>query len=230
MNVLEGDTMRVGIRCERELHATRGKLRDLEGYYEDAAKRECTSHGDDVTLWSLMRLIKQLKEEIIRCESRLGLSTATGGLAGATAKVIPSIERKGIAMIPEFDENGNLPAGIHRATLDEIAERFGRRPEVRRAQMQSLRWLVDLVGSIGAERLVVNGSFVTDVFEPNDVDCVLLMRRGFKRDRRAVAEVESGLPFIHAQLVRGRRFDDLVKHIFAMDRRGNAKGVIEVIL
>jgi len=28
-------------------------------------------------------------------------------------------------MIPPFDERGHLPPGIHPATLDEIAERFG---------------------------------------------------------------------------------------------------------
>ena len=56
-------------------------------------------------------------------------------------------------MIPNYDDNGYLPEGIHPATLEEIAARFGQESELRQAQMQSLRWLVDLV---------VNGSFVTE--------------------------------------------------------------------
>lgn len=134
-------------------------------------------------------------------------------------------------MIPELDENGNLPPGIHRATLEEIEQRFGTTTEIRRAQMQSLYWLVDLAGKAGIERLIVNGSFVTDVFEPNDVDCVALAGRDFLRDRRAAWEMlRVGLPFIHLQLVRARRFDYLVNVFFATDNRNNAKGVIEVIL
>jgi hypothetical protein len=48
-------------------------------------------------------------------------------------------------MIPPFNEHGYLPPGIHPATLDEIAERFGQESELRRDQMESLRWLVDAV-------------------------------------------------------------------------------------
>ncbi len=77
-------------------------------------------------------------------------------------------------MIPAFYDNGYLPPGIHLATLDEIRDRFGLESEVRRAQMESLVWLVDLARSAGIRRIVVNGSFVTDILEPNDVDCVLL--------------------------------------------------------
>ena len=113
----------------------------------------------------------------------------------------------------------------------EIEERFGRSTEIRRAQMQSLYWLVDLARRAGIERLIVNGSFVTDVFEPNDVDCVALAGRGFPRDRHAAWEMRRvGLPFIHLQLVRARRFDHLVYVFFATDNRNRAKGVIEVIL
>jgi hypothetical protein len=135
-----------------------------------------------------------------------------------------------MAMIPDFNEQGYLPAGIHRAALAEIEERFARTTEIRRAQVQSLYWLVDLARKAGIERLIVNGSFVTDVFEPNDVDCVLLVGTGPLRDRQAFRELRKGLPFIHMQLVRQRRFHRLVNMTFATDRRGNAKGMVEVVL
>lgn len=74
---------------------------------------------------------------------------------------------------------GYLPPGIHPTTLDEIAERFGHDSELRRVQMESVRWLIDLARQAGVLRIVLNGSFVTDVLEPNDVDCVLLIEAGF---------------------------------------------------
>ncbi len=43
-------------------------------------------------------------------------------------------------MIPPFDDSGCLPPGVHRATLAEIEDRFGRRSELRRVQMESVRW------------------------------------------------------------------------------------------
>jgi hypothetical protein len=81
-------------------------------------------------------------------------------------------------MIPPFNEHGYLPTGVHQATLDEVDVRFGKESEVRRVQMESLRWLADLARRVGVERLVINGSFVTDLLEPNDVDCVLLCTLG----------------------------------------------------
>ena len=69
-------------------------------------------------------------------------------------------------MIPPFDEHGYLPPGIHPATLDEIAERFGCESELRRVQMESLRWLIDLARRAGIERLIfdvmVERVFATD--------------------------------------------------------------------
>ena len=133
-------------------------------------------------------------------------------------------------MIPEFDEHGNLPPGIHRASLEEIEERFGRESEIRRVEMESLVWLLDLAKRVGIARLIINGSFVSDVFEPNDVDCVLLMAAGFPHDGQAFEELHKGLPFIHMQLVRQERFNTLVNEIFATDQRGNPKGMVEVVL
>ena len=133
-------------------------------------------------------------------------------------------------MIPPFVENGYLPPGIHSATLDEIAARFGRESELRRVQMESLGWLVELAKRIGAERLIINGSFVTDVLEPNDVDCVLLIPPRSRNDPVAETELLAGLPFVDVKLVRRRAFKVFVESIFATDRFLTPKGMIEVIL
>jgi hypothetical protein len=133
-------------------------------------------------------------------------------------------------MIPAFNDSGFLPPGVHAATLAEIAERFGGASELRRVQMDSLRWMIDLALRAGVERIVLNGSFVTDTMEPNDVDCVLLVGAGFPGDSAAEKELRAGLPFLDVSLVDQADFDYFVQRFFAWDRGRNEKGMIEVIL
>jgi hypothetical protein len=133
-------------------------------------------------------------------------------------------------MIPPFDESGFLPPGVHPATPAEIEARFGRQSELRGVQMQSVRWMIDLAVRAGVQRIVLNGSFVTDIMEPNDVDCVLQTGPGFPKDPAAEAEHRAGLPFLDIALVRRRRFEKLVNVFFATDRFEVPKGMVEVIL
>jgi hypothetical protein len=133
-------------------------------------------------------------------------------------------------MIPPFNDTGRLPLGIHPATLDEIEARFGQQSEIRTVQMESVRWLVDLAIRAGAERIVLNGSFVSDIMEPNDVDCVVLAGRGFPKDAVAEAELRAGLPFLDIAIVRRKDFEDLVNVVFATDRRNVVKGMVEVVI
>lgn len=132
-------------------------------------------------------------------------------------------------MIPPFDESGFLPLGIHPATLDEVDTRFGQLSEQRCAQMESVRWMVELSVRAGVQRIVLNGSFVTDIIEPNDVDCALLIGPGFPKDHPAEAELRARLPYLDIQIIRRRRFDKLVKEFFATDRFNVPKGMVEVI-
>jgi Family of unknown function (DUF6932) len=132
-------------------------------------------------------------------------------------------------VIPAFDEHGYLPPGLHPATLEEVETRFGRGSELRRVQMESLRWLVDVAPRAGVARLVINGSFVTEVPEPNDVDCALLIGPGFPYDKDTEAELLAGLPFLELNLVSQPDFDVLVGKFFATDRQSVPKGMVEII-
>lgn len=132
-------------------------------------------------------------------------------------------------MIPPFDESGCLPPGVHPATLAEIEARFARQSEIRRVQMESVRWMIDLAVRAGVQRIVLNGSFVTDIIDPNDVDCVLLIGRGYPADATADAELKMGLPFLDIAFARQADFDEFVGEVFAEDRFGTPKGMIEVI-
>lgn len=133
-------------------------------------------------------------------------------------------------LIPEFNEVGYLPPGVHLASLDDIAARFGQESEIRQAQMDSVRWLVEMAKKAGVERLIINGSFVSDVFEPNDVDCVLLLSVDFPRDETAAADLNEGLPFVDLHLTEAKEFVMMVEHLYASDRDAVPKGVLEVIL
>ena len=114
--------------------------------------------------------------------------------------------------------------------MEEIADRFGRESELRRVQMESLGWLIDLAKRIGVVRLIVNGSFVTDKYEPNDVDCALLSGPEFPLDPAAEKELADGLPFMQISLVEQVEFDMIVERIYGTDRETIPKGMVEVLL
>ncbi len=78
-------------------------------------------------------------------------------------------------------------------------------------------------------RIVVNGSFVTDKLEPNDVDCVLLIAAVFPRDDAAEADLLGGLPFINMEFVDQGGFEQFTEKTFATDRDLVPKGMIEVL-
>ena len=73
-------------------------------------------------------------------------------------------------MIPAIDPaTGNLPPGIHDATLDEIAARYGFTPH-RQALLSGLREAVSALQAAGCRCLYLDGSFVSAKEEPADYD------------------------------------------------------------
>ena len=133
-------------------------------------------------------------------------------------------------MIPEFNEYGYLAAGVHAATLEEVALRFGTQSELRRVQMESLRWLAELAHAAGVQRLILNGSFTTDVAEPNDVDCLFLVGSDFPRDSAAENDIRQGIPFLDIHIVELRDFAFYIETLYATDRYFVSKGMVEVVL
>lgn len=134
-------------------------------------------------------------------------------------------------MLPPFDEHGNLPPGIHLASIVEVAERFGSGSPEREVEIRELVELVDWAKRHGVRRIIVNGSFVTSKRRPNDVDVVVLPGVD-ERNRNAVIDFErAGWPFL--QILVAADDEDLERWAtsdFATDREGYVKGVVEVIL
>jgi hypothetical protein len=101
------------------------------------------------------------------------------------------------ATVPAFNEEGDLPPGVHRATLAVVLERFGQGTVQRRAVADRLNRIYQLAVSTGQlARFVVFGSFVTAKAEPNDVDIILLMENTFDL---ASMTGEAALVFQHTE-------------------------------
>ena len=71
--------------------------------------------------------------------------------------------------IPPFQEGGNLPPGIHEATWEEIAARFGS-SAWRRELLAGLREALENLREAGCARAYIDGSFVGAKETPGDFD------------------------------------------------------------
>jgi hypothetical protein len=81
---------------------------------------------------------------------------------------------------PDYDDNGDLPGGIHQATLAEVMNHFGQSNSQRQLVAQRLARIYDLAQSTGqVARFIVYGSFITAKPFANDVDIFLLMEDTF---------------------------------------------------
>ena len=79
--------------------------------------------------------------------------------------------------LPEFNEHGDLPVGVHKVSLHELQERFGKNSLQRQLVTKRLLRIYELAKSTNKLlRFVIFGSYVTAKSAPNDVDIILLMR------------------------------------------------------
>lgn len=139
--------------------------------------------------------------------------------------------------IPTFQENGELPPGEHQASLGEVNTVFGSSNERRRFLMRGLHEAVNNFKLAGVETLWIDGSFITDKEEPNDIDgcweytptvsiekldpCFLGSREAMKR--------KYGLDFFIANIIEAGSGLPFPK-FFQVNRDGNPKGIIIVKL
>ena len=134
-------------------------------------------------------------------------------------------------MLPPFDEYGNLPPGIHSASLNEIADHFGHGSVEREVEIRELMELIGWARQHGVRRLIINGSFVTKKRQPNDVDVVLLPESSDMGQAAMIDFEPPQWPFL--QILVAADEADLecwATGDFGTDRQGRAKGVVEVIL
>ncbi|MEC4817697.1 MAG: hypothetical protein SAK29_31155 [Scytonema sp. PMC 1069.18] len=142
-------------------------------------------------------------------------------------------------MIPNFDDNGNLPQGVHFCSWDEFKERFGYTSN-RRQMIRGLEEVMTQLKAAGCRTFYINGSFVTSEPSPNDFDCC------WDQDDVDIDYLRKSAPLIlnfydsKAQKAkyRGEIYpsdqpvdeDTVSIEFFQQDRRQNKKGIIGINL
>lgn len=145
------------------------------------------------------------------------------------------------AKLPPFNENGDLPPGIHLASLSEIANRFGVGSDARTRALVKLKHLMELAERTGRLlRFLIFGSFVSATLSPRDVDIVLIMQDDFKLEE---APRECRTLFSHADadarfgasifwLREGMVPQEVLADVFdtwQTKRDGAKRGIVEVL-
>ena len=141
---------------------------------------------------------------------------------------------------PEFDDNGDLPVGIHQATLAEVIKHFATGTVQRRIIGQRLERIYKVAVSTGqVARFVVFGSFVTAKADPGDLDIFMLMEDSFDSeqvggeaalifDHLAAQNVEGASVFWIRRLAALSREQEAVEH-WQTKRDKTRRGIVEVI-
>jgi hypothetical protein len=77
--------------------------------------------------------------------------------------------------LPPLDYRGSLPEGIYRTSLEEVIERFGVGSKQRQLLARRLNTLYKRAQKMGADSLMIGGSFISDVSNPKDLDVVIIL-------------------------------------------------------
>jgi len=142
-------------------------------------------------------------------------------------------------VLPDFEESGNLPVGIHEATWEELAARYGTTPH-RHRLLAGLKRALGSLRDAGCRRAYVDGSFVTAKGDPADfdvcwdesnVDPVLLdpVLMDFSERRRAQKERFGGELF-PATMPAGPGYADFLDYFQHERATDEPKGIVAIDL
>jgi hypothetical protein len=143
--------------------------------------------------------------------------------------------------LPDFNEFGDLPEGKHLASLDEVIVRFGSGTAQRRLVTDRLKRIYQLAVATGhLESLLVFGSYVSDVDEPNDVDVILVMRNEFSAEdcppesavlfnhTRANNEMGASVFWVRPDMLLGEPLEQFLA-FWQTKRDGRLRGIVEIV-
>ena len=142
---------------------------------------------------------------------------------------------------PEFDRNGDLPVGVHKATLPEVIQHFGSGTLQRQTVARRLERIYNLAhGTSQLARFIVFGSFVTDKPEPNDVDVFLVMEDTFDGAKlqgeaallfdHAAADVHFGASVFWVRRLGALGGEQTTIEYWQAMRGGGQRGIVEIAL
>src|SRR6185369_996745 len=144
-------------------------------------------------------------------------------------------------LLPEFDNKGDLPNGVHPATLDAVVERFGYGTPQREDVTSRLVHIYDIAHRTGKlERFVLFGSYVTSKPAPGDIDIILIMRDDFREPdhteellpvldhQRAQSELGASVFWIRSSSILLESVDQFVAH-WQTKRDLTRRGIVEIV-
>lgn len=138
-------------------------------------------------------------------------------------------------MIPDFNAQGYLPQGIHKAPMAEFVDRFCRGSDSRRRLYANFNDLLRQNREINDKivRLLIDGSFVTSKTEPGDLDIILVFARDFDFDSPSSLRLQNTKADynIHLIAILEDMPDEFEYWIdfFGHDRGQEPKGLVEVL-
>ena len=143
--------------------------------------------------------------------------------------------------IPPFTASGDLPLGVHPASLREVLERLAAGSAQRIAVGRRLERIYATTQATGqVRRFVVFGSFVTAKAQPNDVDVFLIMEDSFDpallptEGRRLfdhlTAQGQFGASVFWLRRLACLEGEQAAIQYWQVKRGGGSRGIIEIIL
>ena len=143
--------------------------------------------------------------------------------------------------LPPFTASGDLPPGIHRATLSEVLERFGSGSPQRMLvglRLERIYYVAWATGHLA--RCVVFGPFVTaKPFPNNDVDVFLLMEDIFDVSQltgearllfeHAMAQTRFGASVFWLRRLAVLEDEQTTLSHWQITREGYHRGIVEII-
>ena len=142
--------------------------------------------------------------------------------------------------LPNLNHAGELPIGIHQATIDEVIAQFGSgtlQREIVTARLQRTYQIAKDTGNL--QQLIIFGSYITAKPEPNDVDVVIIFNDDFdltvcseevKRllnHQQAENEFGASIFWIRPSLLLFETLDEFIES-WQIKRDGTRRGIIEV--
>jgi uncharacterized protein DUF6932 len=141
--------------------------------------------------------------------------------------------------LPPVAETGDLPQGVHLASLQEVLNQFGQATIQRKLVGMRLKRIYELAAATGhMKRFIIFGSFVTANSDPNDVDVFLLMQDTFDLGQvtgearlvfdHPVAQAHFGSSVFWLRQLAALPSEEEAVQGWQLKRDGTRRGIVEV--
>ncbi len=144
-------------------------------------------------------------------------------------------------MLRALNRDGNLPEGVHVATVEEVVSRFATTSARRKWLGERLRSLLAMAKSTEQlQRVFLWGSFVTSKDSPNDLDVLLVMSADFESNKlpeichllfdHAQARLRFNADVFWTKASIGDKTLELWLNTYQTGKDFKRRGIVEVIL